>query len=156
MNCDVAVNRSLRSVPGKGFAALCRGGFRAKLATSLRASGPNLVRTLITLLEPSLAAVREPAERTRAMSRSLRVLNALQVACPPAAIRCRSSPTSACPQKRRSTRTTASRLHVKKLPEGWMVYSVGRNLVDDGGNLDGKTDIGVGPMSQTSSQEKRG
>ena len=29
--------------------------------------------------------------------------------------------------------------------EGWVVDSVGGNLVDDGGKLDGKTDIGAGP-----------
>ncbi len=36
-------------------------------------------------------------------------------------------------------------LHVKRLPQGWLVYSVGRNLQDDGGKLDDNSDIGVGP-----------
>lgn len=35
-------------------------------------------------------------------------------------------------------------LIVKKLPEGWLVYSVGRNLVDDGGKLENREDDGVG------------
>ena len=46
-------------------------------------------------------------------------------------------------------------LHVKKLPEGWMVYSVGNNRVDDGGTLDGKTDIGAGPLRPEVSPTKR-
>jgi hypothetical protein len=38
-------------------------------------------------------------------------------------------------------------LIVKKLPEGCIVYSVGSNIVDDGGKLDGRTDVGAGPNS---------
>jgi hypothetical protein len=45
-------------------------------------------------------------------------------------------------------------LHVKKLPQGWMVYSVGSNCVDDGGKLDRKTDIGLGPISREELQKK--
>ena len=41
-------------------------------------------------------------------------------------------------------------LHVKKTPRGWLVYSVGPNFKDDGGNIwehDPKTsDVGVGPL----------
>jgi hypothetical protein len=35
-------------------------------------------------------------------------------------------------------------LIVKKLPEGWTVYSVGSDLVDGGGMFDGKTDVCAG------------
>ena len=35
-----------------------------------------------------------------------------------------------------------------------MVYSVGANLVDDGGIPDGKTDIGAGPISREGSEKK--
>ena len=51
-------------------------------ATRPSDSVPNLYGALVTLLEPSLAAIRDPAERTRAMSRSLRVLNAIQARVP--------------------------------------------------------------------------
>ena len=37
-------------------------------------------------------------------------------------------------------------LQLKKLPEGWLVYSVGTNLVDDGGELDEFQDVGAGPI----------
>jgi hypothetical protein len=109
------------------------------------AGGPNLYGPLVTLLQPALAAAREPAERVRAFSRCLRVLNALQgrphregAAAPnladlglPAAVTI--DPFDDQP------------LRMKQLPEGWIVYSVGGNLIDDGGKLDGKTDIGAGP-----------
>jgi hypothetical protein len=41
------------------------------------------------------------------------------------------------------------RLKIKKSVEGWMIYSVGRNLKDDGGILDDKTDVGFGPESSS-------
>ena len=63
---------------------------------------------LATLLEPSLVAAREPAERVRAMSRSLRVLNALQSQVPPGGDQAPPSTASACPPGRRSTPSTAS------------------------------------------------
>ncbi len=45
-------------------------------------------------------------------------------------------------------------LHIKKVPEGWLVYSIGLNLTDDGGKLDGITDIGAGPKSQDEPAKK--
>ena len=41
---------------------------------------------------------------------------------------------------------TGEPLHVKKTPQGWLVYSVGPNFRDDGGKLDDPHgDVGVGP-----------
>ncbi len=42
---------------------------------------------------------------------------------------------------------TGEPLHVKRLPEGWLVYAVGEDFADDGGKLDGSlpNDVGVGP-----------
>jgi hypothetical protein len=40
-------------------------------------------------------------------------------------------------------------LHLKKLPEGWLVYSVGRDLKDDGGKLTDNIDVGLGPKPPT-------
>jgi hypothetical protein len=37
-------------------------------------------------------------------------------------------------------------LVVKRLPEGWLIYSVGDDLKDGGGDLDGNHDVGVGPL----------
>jgi len=116
--------------------------------------GPNLYGALIRLLEPSLAAIREPAERPRAMSRSLRVLSALQARVPPGSDRVPKRTDLGLPEEATIDPYNGEPLHVKKLPEGWMVYSVGKNLVDDGGILDFKNDLGAGPISQTGSQKK--
>ncbi len=42
---------------------------------------------------------------------------------------------------------TGEALHAKRTPQGWLIYSVGSNLRDDGGNLNDPTnnDVGVGP-----------
>ena len=101
--------------------------------------GPNLYGALITLLEPSLRAVREPAERTRAMSRALRVLNAIQIAVPPGSDLVPKLDDLGLPMVATIDPFNGEPLHVKKVREGWMVYSVGPNLVDDGGILDRKT-----------------
>ena len=45
-------------------------------------------------------------------------------------------------------------LHEKKGPDGWLVYSVGSNLIDDGGVLDSKTDIGAGPISRKVAEDR--
>ncbi len=37
-------------------------------------------------------------------------------------------------------------LHVKRLPQGWLVYSVGPNLRDDGGKLGYENDRDVGSL----------
>jgi hypothetical protein len=122
-------------------------------ATRFR-SGPNPYGALVTLLEPALAAAREPAERVRAMSRSLRVLGALQVHASPGSNRVPNLNDLGLPAEATIDPFSGKPLHVKKLPQGWMVYSVGSNLVDDGGKLDWKTDIGVGPISRGESQKK--
>ena len=51
-------------------------------------------------------------------------------------------------------------LHVKKLPQGWLVYSVGPNVQDDGGKVDDPNngDVGVGPplpMTKTDEPPKK-
>jgi hypothetical protein len=114
-----------------------------KRAASRPAGG--LYGALITQLEPSLAAAREPAERVRAMSRSLRLLNALQARVPADGDRVPDLAGLGLPAGATIDPFNGKPLNVKKRPEGWMVYSVGANGVDDGGKLDGKTDIGAGP-----------
>jgi len=38
-------------------------------------------------------------------------------------------------------------LILKKTTEGWLIYSLGSNLKDDGGKLDAQgTDVGLGPI----------
>jgi len=125
-----------------------------KRPASTPSGGPNLYGALVRLLEPSLAAVREPAERTRALSRSLRVLNALQARVRHGSDGVPKLTDLGLPEQATIDPYNGKPLHVKKLPEGWMVYSVGSNLVDDGGILDFIHDLGAGPISQPGSQKK--
>lgn len=111
----------------------------------LPAGMPNPYGPLVTLLQPALVAAREPADRVRAMSRSLRVLNALQVHVPPDADRVPDLKDLGLPEETTIDPFNGHPLRVKTTPEGWTVYSVGRNGVDDGGTLDQRTDVGAGP-----------
>jgi hypothetical protein len=117
-------------------------------ATRPSTSLVNPFRNLVTLLEPSMAALRDPAERTRAMSRSLRVLNAIQARVPSGGDQVPNLADLGLPEQATIDPYNGQPLHVKKLPEGWLVYSVGRNMVDDGGIPDYKNDLGAGPISR--------
>jgi len=105
----------------------------------------NPLSQLARLLEPALNAAREPAERTRAISRSLRVLTALQSLAAAASASEPNSNELGLPAAATVDPYNGEPLRIKKLPEGWIVYSVGANLVDDGGKLEGRADVGVGP-----------
>ncbi len=125
-----------------------------KSKSSPPSGGSNFYGALVTLLIPALDAARPPAERTRAMARSLRVLNAIQTRVPPGSDRVPKLAELDLPVEATIDPFNGEPLHVKKLPEGWMVYSVGPNLVDDGGIPDGKSDVGVGPIRREETQKK--
>ena len=116
--------------------------------------GLNPYGALVTLLEPSLSSVREPAERVRAMSRCLRVLNAIQARVAPGSDRAPQLADLGLPQGTTVDPYNGEPLHVKKLPEGWLVYSVGLNLADDGGTLDKVADVGFGPIKANETPQK--
>jgi hypothetical protein len=117
--------------------------------------GPNLYGALITLLEPAMRAVRESTERTRAICRAVRVLNALQTHVPKGSDLVPKLSELGLPGEVTLDPFNGEPLHIKKLPEGWMVYSVGADLVDDGGKIDGKTDVGVGPTGRAETPTNR-
>jgi hypothetical protein len=81
------------------------------------------------------------------MARSLRVLNALQAHVPTGGDRIPSLDSLGLPAGATIDPFNGERLHVKKSPQGWIVYSVGSNGVDDGGTFDKAADIGVGPVN---------
>jgi len=120
----------------------------------VRRGGLNPYAAGVTLLEPSLSSVREPTERVRAMSRSLRVLNALQARFAPGSDRVPQLADLGLPQESTIDPYSGEPLHIKNVPEGWLVYAIGMNLVDDGGKLDGITDIGAGPKSKEDTVKK--
>jgi hypothetical protein len=104
-------------------------------------------RPLADLLEPSVLSARRAAETQRAAVRVLRVRIALQAlpadAPPPADLTALGLPAEATIDP-----YTQKPLIVKKLPNGWLVYSVGPDLVDDGGTFDKARDVGFGPVSR--------
>jgi hypothetical protein len=117
------------------------------------------MRPLADLLEPALHSARRAAETQRAAVRSLRVLNALQrlgVDELPGDLT-----TLGLPAEATVDPFSEGPLIVKKPPEGWLVYSVGADLVDDGGILSRGRDVGFGPSSKeepaaTSGEEAAG
>jgi hypothetical protein len=119
-----------------------------------RGGGLNPYGPLVTLLQPGLASSREPADRVRAMSRSLRILNALQVRVPSGGDKVPQLNDLGLPAETTIDPFNGRPLRVEKVPEGWMVYSVGSNGVDDGGKLDQRTDVGVGPVSRDVSEPR--
>jgi hypothetical protein len=96
----------------------------------------------------ALAAIRIAMERHRARTRCLRVLNAVQRKAEEGVADPKLSELG-LPAEATTDPFTGEPLHLKKLPDGWLVYSVGRNLKDDGGDLSTSSkDIGVGPLGK--------
>jgi hypothetical protein len=122
--------------------------FEANAILNTKSEGPSMLnplKTLVTLLRPSLDASREATERNRALFRCLRVLNALQAKGAPASDATPRLVDLGLPASATIDPYSGEPLHIKKLPEGWSVYSVGKNLIDDGGTLDKSMDVGIGP-----------
>jgi hypothetical protein len=102
---------------------------------------------LAQLAEPAILAGRAAADANRAAIRCLRVLNALQGReQQDAAVEPKLSDLG-LPAEATTDPFTGEPLKLKRVPAGWLVYSVGQNLTDDGGKLDDRrTDVGVGPL----------
>ncbi|MGC8638738.1 MAG: hypothetical protein ACP5XB_02535 [Isosphaeraceae bacterium] len=125
-----------------------------KTLPGVRRSGLNPYAPLVTLLAPALTSPREAVERVKAMSRCLRVLNAIQTHVEPGSDRVPQLADLGLPPEVTIDPYNSQPLHIKKLPEGWLVYSVGMNLVDDGGTLEKVTDVGVGPITAKETAKK--
>ena len=92
--------------------------------------------------------------RMRAMIRSLRVLSALQTHVPKGSGKIPRLSELGLPAETTTDPFNGEPLHVKRLPEGWLIYSVGEDLKDDGGKLppcELPCDYGVGPPPPTKS-----
>src|SRR5262249_40051297 len=99
---------------------------------------------LTNLVIPALAKGRDSTERVRALMRCLRVLNALQRA---GAVQAKLTGLG-LPAEATTDPFTDSPLQVKKVSGDWLIYSVGVNLTDDGGDLEENKDVGVGPLPE--------
>jgi len=89
----------------------------------------------------------EVVTRTQARIRCLRVLNALQIHMPAGSMKTPTLAELGLPAETCTDPFTGEPLHVKKTPQGWLVYSVGQNCQDDGGKIDDfqNGDVGLGP-----------
>jgi hypothetical protein len=116
--------------------------------------GLNPYGGLVTLLEPGLISGLEAADRVRAMVRSLHVLNALQARVPPGGDQAPPLGDLGLPAEATIDPFDGEPLRMKKSPRGWMVYSVGRNGVDDGGQFEHVADVGVGPVNPEEAPKK--
>ena len=106
------------------------------------------LKPLATLLRPAIESFRQAVERNRAAIRALRVLNALQARVPADAASPPALDGLGLPREATLDPFTGSPLIVKKLPTGWLVYSVGTDLADDGGDLEKDRDVGFGPEAR--------
>ena len=101
------------------------------------------LRPMTGLMAPGLYKIREAMCRVRAQMRCLRVLNALL-------LRNRSDESRVeltdlgLPVEAITDPYNGERLQLKKLPEGWLIYAVGENLIDDGGVFENQKDVGLG------------
>ncbi len=118
----------------------------------LQAGAPEVSRpvspwTILTdLVLPSIEATRQATERTWATIRCLRMVEAV-TRLQQQGVEVTTLADLKLPEKDKTDPFTGQPLLMKKLPEGWVIYSVGHDLKDDGGKLDGQTDFGLGPVT---------
>ena len=97
-------------------------------------------------MRPAIEAWFKGANRTTAIMRSLRVYNKL-------ATHRQGAETVeldglGLPKLATIDPFSGEPLVVKRINDGWMVYSMGENGVDDGGNFKDQKDCGLGPRKK--------
>ena len=119
----------------------------SEVAATTPATTPHRIgfRVLTDLAEPAIAVGREAMERTRAWIRCLRVLNAVQGRVAEGVAEPKLSDLG-LPAAATTDPYTGKPLRLKKTPRGWLVYSVGKDLKDDGGQVSEVQDVGVAPI----------
>jgi hypothetical protein len=115
---------------------------------AIRQTNSQMTGPLARLILPSLEATCGIVTGTQAEIRSLRVLNAIQAHAGTSEGAVPKLTDLGLPTATTTDPYNGQPLHVKRLPEGWIIYSVGRNLTDEGGDKpnDSNADVGVGPI----------
>lgn len=103
---------------------------------------------MASLLAPSFKAHFDLVHRTSATLRSLRVLNSLQQYAVEHGQEAAGLSNLNLPAADVVDPFTGQPLIVKPSAEGWLVYSVGTNGVDDGGDFAKDKDVGFGPPQE--------
>lgn len=114
-------------------------------------AGPTKYGILSDLLIPALEAAFVSAHRDTANVRSLRVFNALQRYAEEHNCEAGGLADLDLPAEATIDPFSGKPLFVKRLSDDWLVYSVGQDGVDDGGDFEKGKDIGVGPAKPPSS-----
>lgn len=106
----------------------------------------------VSQMLPACKATLEAAIRCQAAERSLRIINALQRK-EIAGDKIPSMEELGLPKEVGIDPFNGQPMIIKKTPEGWLVYSIGKNLRDDGGDLSNSLDVGFGPKKYMEEQE---
>jgi hypothetical protein len=112
------------------------------------------------IMLPAFQATIIASYRTQTYVRSIRIINALQRKVPPDSDKVPTMAELGLPGEVGIDPYNGKTMIIKKLPEGWLVYSVGENLKDDGGKVEDEPngpplDVGFGPKTPApQSQEK--
>jgi len=97
------------------------------------------------LLAPAVESSSVAMKRNLASLRALRILNAIQ-SQPLTAEEVPNLESLGLEPSEIVDPFNGKPMIVKKLPEGWLVYSVGANRIDDGGNVATDVDVGCSPL----------
>jgi hypothetical protein len=127
--------------------------------TKIKSSSLNvLLNGPAILCMPALKATLTAAYRCQTSLRSIRIINALQKKAPADGDKIPTMAELGLPDEVGIDPFNGKPMIIKKLPEGWLVYSVDVNLKDDGGDLGDSIlglDYGFGPkLSKPESKEK--
>ena len=107
---------------------------------------PTAYGTMADQLAPAFEAQFEAVHRTSALLRSLRVLNALQQYATEQGAEATGLVDLKLPAEAIKDPFTGKPLIAKLVDGKWLVYSVGKDGVDDGGNFAKYKDVGFGPL----------
>lgn len=111
---------------------------------------PTSYGTMADLLAPSFEAHIHAVHRTSAVLRSLRVLNAFQRYAEEHGAEAAGLADLKLPSETTVDPFTGKPLIAKSVDGTWSVYSVGKDGVDDGGELATPKDFGIGPSKPSS------
>jgi hypothetical protein len=107
---------------------------------------------LADLVLPAIRAAREATERNRATMPCLRILNAV-TRLEEQGVAVTGLVDLKLPEEETIDPYTGKLLLLKKQPDGWVIYSVGKDLKDDGGKVADASDAGLGPVPPLASLE---
>lgn len=104
---------------------------------------------LTRLIVSSIEGTREPCFRIETFLHALRVLNAILAREQAGDASEPQLDKLGLPVEVTLDPVNGEPLRFKKTPQGWLIYGVGANLTDDGGQLEDDLDVGVGPSEIT-------